>query len=195
MAQQSNPIEMYEAAAQGFRQRLLGVRPDQMSNPTPCTEWDVQALINHNINATGFAEGVFQGNVTVNPQDISGPLPGANALEALDAGITKVVDAAKALGSLDEQIDTPLGQMPRGVFLIDMTWDLLVHTWDLAKGANQNTTLDSGLVEVIYPAFAPQMDGMRQMEFGGIKVMGPEVSVKASASLQDRFIGMMGRQP
>ena len=138
MAQQRDPIKIYDAAAQGFRQRLSGVQANQMSSPTPCTEWDVEALINHNINATGFAEGVF---------------------------------------------------------LIDMTRDLLVHTWDLAKGTNQNTTLDSGLVEVIYHAFAPQMDGMRQMEFEGIKPMGPEVLVPASASLQDRFIGMMGRQP
>ena len=195
MAQQSNPIEMNEAAAQGFRQRLSGVQSNQMSSPTPCTEWDVQALINHNINATGFAEGVYRGNVTVNPQDVSGPLPGGNGLELLDAGISNVLDALKSAGSLDQQIDTPFGPMTRGVFLIDMTWDLLVHTWDLAKGTNQDTTLDSGLVEVIYHAFVPQMDGLRQMEFQGIKPMGPEVSVPASASLQDRFIGMMGRQP
>ena len=195
MADLSNPIEMYEAAAQGFRQRLSGVQSDQMSSPTPCTEWDVKSLINHNINAAGFAEGVFRGNVTVNPQDISGPVPGANALEAFDAGIAKVVEAAKASGPLDQQIDTPIGKMTRGEFLIDMSWDLLVHTWDLAKGTNQNTTLDSGLVEVMYHAYEPQMDEMRQMEFGGIKPMGAEVSVPASASLQDRFIGMMGRQP
>ena len=195
MAQQSNPIEMNEAAAQGFRQRLSGVQSNQMNSPTPCTEWDVQALINHNINATGFAEGVYRGNVTVNPQDVSGPLPGGNGLELLDAGISNVLAALKSAGSLDQQIDTPFRPMTRGVFLIDMTWDLLVHTWDLAKGTNQDTTLDSGLVEVIYHAFVPQMDGLRQMEFQGIKPMGPEVSVPASASLQDRFIGMMGRQP
>ena len=186
---------MYEAAAQGFRQRLSGVQSNQMSSPTPCTEWDVQALINHNINATGFAEGVYRGNVTVNPQDVSGPLPGGNGLELLDAGISNVLDALKSAGPLDQEIDTPFGPMTRGVFLIDMTWDLLVHTWDLAKGTNQNATLDSGLVEVIYHAFVPQMDAMRQMEFQGIKPMGAEVSVPASASLQDRFIGMMGRQP
>ena len=195
MAHQSNPIEMYEAAAQGFRQRLSGVQYNQMSSPTPCSEWNVQALINHNINAAGFAEGVFLGNVTVNPQDVSGPLPGVNALEALDAGIAKVVAAAKASGSLDQEFDTPFGPMTRSVFLIDITWDLLVHTWDLAKGTNQNTTLDSGLVEVIYHAFTPQMEHMRQEEFGGIKIMGSEVQVPASASLQDRFLGVMGRQP
>lgn len=75
------------------------------------------------------------------------------------------------------------------------TWDLLVHTWDLAKGTNQNTTLDSHLVEVCHQAFAPQMEHMREEEFGGIHIMGAEVTVLASATLQDRFIGVMGRQP
>ena len=75
MAQQPNPIEMLEAAAQGFRERLSSVQSSQMSNPTPCTEWDVQALINHNIKVTGFVEGALRENITVNPNDVSGPLP------------------------------------------------------------------------------------------------------------------------
>jgi uncharacterized protein (TIGR03086 family) len=141
MAQQSNPIELYEAAAQGFRQRLAGVQSNQMSSPTPCSEWNVQALINHNIKVTGLIEGVFRGNVTVNPLDVSGPLPGGNALELLDAGIAKVLDALKSVGSIDHQINTPFGEMTRAAFLMNPTWDLLVHTWDLAKGTNQNTRL------------------------------------------------------
>ncbi len=194
MTQQSNPIEMYEAAAQGFRQRLSSVQSNQMGNTTPCTEWNVQALINHNIKVTGFIEGALQENVTVNPNDVSGPLPEGDALELLDAGIAKVIDVAKS-SALDQRINTPFGEMTKGEFLINPTWDLLVHSWDLAKGTNQDTTLDSQLVEVIYHAFTPMMDHMRAEEFGGVKIMGPEVQVPASASLQDRFIGMMGRQP
>ena len=38
------------------------------------------------------------------------------------------------------------------------------------------------------------MDHMRKEEFGVIKIVGPEVLVPASANLQDRIIGMMGRQ-
>ena len=53
MTQQSTAIEMLEAAAQGFRQRLTSVQSSQMNNPTPCTDWDVQALINHNIKGSG----------------------------------------------------------------------------------------------------------------------------------------------
>ena len=73
--QMPNPIELYEAAAQAFRQTLSGVRENQMNSPTPCTEWSVEALINHNIKVTGVAHGVLLENITVNPQEVSGPLP------------------------------------------------------------------------------------------------------------------------
>ncbi len=179
---------MHEAAAQGFRQRLSGVQSNQMSSPTPCTEWDVQALINHNLKVTGFAEGVFRENVTVNPLDVSGPLPGENALELLDAGISKVLETLKSLGSLDQQINTPFGEMTRGAFLMNPTWDLLVHTWDLAKGTNQNTTLDSHLVEVCHNAFAPMMEHMREEEFGGVKIMGPRFRFRPALACKTGFL-------
>lgn len=44
-----NPIEIFEAAGQGLRQRISGIQPSQMSSSTPCTEWNVQELINHTI--------------------------------------------------------------------------------------------------------------------------------------------------
>ena len=115
MAQQPSPIEMYEAAAQGFRQRLSGVQSSQMGNATPCTKWDVQALINHNIKVAGFIEGALQENITVNPLDVSGPLPDGNALELLNAGIAKVIEVAKS-GSLDQRINTSFGEMTMGSF-------------------------------------------------------------------------------
>ena len=150
-------------------------------------------MINHNIKVTGFVEGALRENITVNPNDVSGPLPEGNALELLDAGLARVLEVVKSQSSLDQRINSPFGEMTRGEFLINPTWDLLVHTWDPAKGTNQNTTLDSHLVEVCNNVFTPMMDHMRTEEFGGIKSMGPEVTVPAGASLQDRFIGMMGR--
>jgi uncharacterized protein (TIGR03086 family) len=197
MAQQMpNPIELYEAAAQGFRKALSGVRADQMSNPTPCTEWNVQALINHNIKVTGFVHGALLENITVNPTDVVGvPLPAEGSVAALDAGVARVLELVKSAGSAEKHIETPFGHMTRGEFLMAPFLDLLVHTWDLAKGTGQNTTLDSGLVGVCYAAFEPQMDGMRSVDGGdGKHIIGPAVPVPASAGTLDKLIGMMGRQ-
>ena len=117
MAQQMpNPIELYETAAQGFRQTLSGVRADQMNSPTPCSEWNVQSLINHNIKVTWFAQGVLTGNVTVHPQQVGDALPGEGALPALDAGVARVMGLTKAAGFLsDEKIETPFGPIMAGM--------------------------------------------------------------------------------
>ena len=196
MAQQMpNPIELYEAAAQGFRQILSGVRADQMGSTTPCTKWSVQALINHNLKVAGFAQGVIQGNITVNPMDVSGSLPAEGAVAALDAGVARILELAKAPGFLERELNTPYGPMSGGHFLMNPFTDLLIHRWDLAKGTGQNTTLDSGLVQACYNAIAPNMEAFRNIEFGGDHVFGPEISVPASASMQDKLIGITGRQP
>ena len=196
MAQQGpNPIELYEAAVQAFRATLGGVRADQMQGSTPCTDWNVQALITHNIRVAAFVEGLLQENITVNPLDVSGGIPGDDPLKALDDNIAKVMDIIKASGSPDVQINTPFGEMTRGQFMMTPTWDLVIHKWDLAKGTGQSTTLDNSLVEAVYNTFAPMADGMRQMEMAGEHIVGPEVTVSAGASLQDRLLGAFGRQP
>ena len=61
--QMPNPIELYEAAAQGFRQALSAVKDDQMNSATPCALWNVQALINHNVDTTEFVRGAPLENI------------------------------------------------------------------------------------------------------------------------------------
>jgi uncharacterized protein (TIGR03086 family) len=186
-----NPIELYEAASQGFAQALGNVKPNQMKNATPCTEWNVQALINHNIAVTGFAYGVLTENVTVDPFAVSGPLPKEGAVAALEAGAAKVLQLIKTRGFLEKQLPkSPFGPMTAGQFIMAPFLDLLVHRWDLAKGTGQSTTLDKQLVEVCYTAFAPMVEGMRRPG-----IIGPEVKVPLNASTQNKLLGIMGRKP
>jgi len=200
MTQQApNLIELYEAVAQGFRQTLSGVRSDQMSNSTPCTQWNVQNLINHNIKVAEFTHGILTGNITRNPMDVGGPLPSQGAVQALDAGVSRNLELIKASGALEEEIDTPYGRMPTFQIMVNSFLDLLIHRWDLAKGTGQSTSLDSGLAEAGYNFLAPNIDGMRNPEgnvaVGGTHVFGPAVPVPDSASTQDKLLGISGRQP
>lgn len=79
--------------------------------------------------------------------------------------------------------------------MVTPTWDLLVHTWDLAKGTSQNSTMDPLLTEVCFAAMGPQADALREMEFGNKHIIGPRVPVPDNASLQDQLLGAFGRQP
>lgn len=68
-------IELYEGAVQQMLPTLEAIKPDQLTAATPCTEWNVQALINHNIKTTSFVQGIIRGNNTIDTGDVGGPLP------------------------------------------------------------------------------------------------------------------------
>ena len=118
MAQEMpNVIELYEAAAHGFRQTLAGVNPDQMMSPTPCNLWNVQQLIIHNLNNGGFVQGMLTGNPTVDGQDVFGSLPDQGALAALDDEVAAVVKLLKVPGALEKEVDM-MGSTPVTHFMM-----------------------------------------------------------------------------
>ena len=94
-------------------------------------------------------------NITVNPHEVSGPLPAEGALATFDAGVARVLELIKDPGFLDNQIGTPFVPMSRDHFLSISVEDLVIHKWDLAKATNQDTSLDAGLAEFAYGVLAP----------------------------------------
>ena len=90
------------------------------------------------------------------------------------------------LGAIEHVLD------PRGVSddIIVPIFDMIIHTWDLAKATGQNTTLDSGLCEIGYNVVSGIAPTGREMG-----AFGPEVVVPDTASFQDRMLGMSGRTP
>ena len=132
---------------------------------TPCTEWNVGALINHNLLVAKFANGVLTG---------------------VDAGVNPF--------SVDDQevaiVKTPFGEMPGGQFIMVPITDMIVHTWDIAKATGQETNLNPGMCELGFNVMGGVAEGGRKMG-----AFGAEVSVSESASFQDRMLGLSGRQP
>ena len=191
MAQQApNVIELYERAVQLMLPTLAGVKADQLSASTPCTDWSVQNLITHNIKVADFVHGTIQGNNTTNPMEVGDALPSQGARDAFAAGTTKVLNLLKSTSDLNKVIETPFGQMPIANFVMFPTLDIVIHKWDLAKGTGQDTTLDAGLSEACYGVMQMGAEMGRQ-----VGVFGPEITVPISASAQDKLLGISGRQP
>lgn len=193
MAQQGpNPIELYEAAVQQMLPTITGVKVDQLSASTPCSEWNVQALINHNLRVQAFVNTVLNGA----PGDpgqmftVAEPLPTEGAEAVYTANTNAVLATAKSM-NLETTVQSPFGPMPAGNFLMIPMGDLVIHKWDLAKATGQNTTMDSGLAEVCLNVLQHAFESGRP----GPEFFAPDVNVPASASVQDRLLGISGRQP
>ena len=185
MSQQGmpNPVEFYQAASKHTREVIAGVKPDQMKDSTPCSEWDVKALTDHLIGGAAFFSAALLGEEPKGPPEADSP---AEAYDTLAAG---VVEAANTPGSLERKVQSPLGETTGGEFLFAAFMDTVVHGWDLAKATGQDTAQNGAQVEIIHQAFAPMMGALREQG-----AFGPEVEVPEAASTQDKMLGMMGRQ-
>jgi hypothetical protein len=79
--------------------------------------------------------------------------------------------------------------------------DLPPHGWDLARATGQDDTIDPRDVERLWATTtaipAEMMVKYRTPgAFGpGVEVFGPEVEVPADAPLQNRLLGLIGRDP
>lgn len=186
MTQQSmpNPVELFGEVVKDTRQIIANVKSDQLTDSTPCSEWDVKGLIDHIIGGTMFFAATLAGEEPGQPSSEGHPA------DIYQAGTDKVLTGAQQPGAMEKKYDTPFGEMSGGEFMFGAFMDNFVHGWDLAKATGQNTDMSEGHAQAIHGAFAPMMDGMRQ---GG--AFGPEVSVPDDASALYKMLGMMGRQP
>jgi len=184
-----NPIDLYEGARDYLIPIIGGVKTDQLAHTTPCSEWNVQQLINHNLKVAQLLYNVLTGGPPVNDLAVNDPLPEEGARDAFLASTERVLRVIKAPGMLERVVSTPFGDMPAGNFLMFPFGDILIHKWDLAKATNQDPSMDSSMAEVVYRVWAPVLDGMRGEAFG------PAVTVPANASQRDKLLGLTGRVP
>ena len=190
MAQQGpNPVEVYEGVVQMMRPIMAGVKADQLNDSTPCSEWNVQALINHNIKVSQFFNSILTGAGGVNPMEVNVPLPSEGTEAAFEAATNGLLTTAKAT-DLEKVVEAPFGSMPAGQLIMIPFGDMLIHKWDLAKATNQDTSLDSRLAEVCYHLVERLLEEGRDPNN-----FAEAISVPASANIQDRLLAFTGRQP
>ena len=165
----------------------------QMSAPTPCTKWDVRALLNHVIGTLWLAEGLFADHTPRHPMtpgglppgDLAGDDPAAAYAEASAAALAAAAGDALTRGHV-----TPLGQMPGPALAGFTTLDILVHGWDLATATGQPADLDGRLAAHVLgfaeQAITPDTRAPR---------IGLALTVTPGAPVTNRLVAFLGRNP
>jgi uncharacterized protein (TIGR03086 family) len=159
---------------------------DQLLLPTNCPGWDVRTLLNHTLGtAVMFAKvnaGEFVG-------EDAGDVVGDDPVGAVARIAAANLDAWRAPGALDGIRVYPWGTFPAPVGLVINVSEVALHGWDVAAATGQDTALDGEAAQVVYDLYSQiALDDMRAHG-----VFGAEVEVPASAPVQDRLLGLLGR--
>jgi uncharacterized protein (TIGR03086 family) len=191
-----NTVEIFDALdrAVTFAGGVVkGVPADQLTDPTPCTEWDVHALLNHLIGTVWLGEALL-GDRTPRHAVAPGGLPAEDLVEgdpaaAYAASAAALLAAAGAGDTLTRAHQTPFGEMPGAVLASFFTLDVAVHGWDLATATGQAADLDPDLATHLL-AFAESSitDETRAPRLGPALPPGPD------ATITDRLMAFLGRR-
>jgi uncharacterized protein (TIGR03086 family) len=175
-----DPVVMFERAATAAASMARTVCQEQRSAPTPCTEWDVAALLEHMAGGPAYlvaAVGV--------PPDPTRSWPDSSVVD-------QCLAALREPGALDRRCTSPAGfEWSVMEATAGTAMDQLIHTWDLAVALDIDRTLDPDVCAAVVDMFLPDMPEVgRQAGF-----VGPAVAVADGARAQDVLLGAMGRDP
>lgn len=170
------------------------VKPDQLSAPTPCPEWDVRALVNHLMFWSAFRSELAARKEEAPADD---PITEQTDFTAqrdwpdtFAQQLDKAVAAWSAPGATEGETGLAGGSMPARVIAMMMIGELVVHGWDLASATGQSISADPAALGVIQEFAAAMGEQGRQMG-----AFGEEVEVPPSAPMLDRVLGLSGRDP
>jgi uncharacterized protein (TIGR03086 family) len=181
-------LALHARAAKQVAALVAAVPSAQMGRPTPCTEWDVRALIGHVVDLNRLVAARATGAADPAPVDLAAGDDPAAAVARAHEAVTAILAAP---GALDRSFAMPWGEQTGEILAWELFIDLVAHAWDLHRAVDALPPLDPALCEAaLAKARELIVDAVHRVP-GGI---GPEVVLPAAAPVCDRFAGFYGRR-
>jgi uncharacterized protein (TIGR03086 family) len=187
MPDATTPAGPLARLATDFEQLITGVRPDQWTAPTPCTEWNVRNLVNHVVRGNRQFATALRGEPPppAEPLDVLGDDP----LAAYRAASAEMLEALRQPEAMQGTVTVPFGTVPAGLAVHLRNTELLVHGWDLARATGQPTPFPDQLAE---QELQFSRGALSQIPPGRTP-FGPSQPVADDARAIDRLAALLGR--
>jgi uncharacterized protein (TIGR03086 family) len=187
----TDPRPLYGTALSWALGLVRGVRPEQLTAPTPCSELDVRGLLAHLVATVHRAAAVGRGE-DARSVPSSAPQPpdddwGRAYEEAIDAMWPAWRDGSDVL---DRKVRAPFGEVPGRAAVMAYTSETLVHGWDLAVATGQPAEADPA---VVTPVLALMQRFLPAEPRGGHIPFAAPVPPREGAGPTERLANWCGR--
>lgn len=176
--------DRYRRLAVGFTERVVAVPQDRWSSPSPCPGWSARDVVAHMVDSAGWFFRAIGRTPPETPPATEDPVGAWLAVR--DAVQTALEDPETATAQFE-------GRMGRQTFeqAVDrfVNFDVLVHTWDLARAAGLDERLDPAEVHAVFEAAKPMDEMLR-----GSGAFGPKLEPPPGADEQTELLAFLGRK-
>jgi uncharacterized protein (TIGR03086 family) len=164
------------------------VVPDDMTRRPGIT---LRELINYHAYDDAWVPAVLAGRTKEEVgAEFDGDLLGDHPKLNFASIVETAVLAVRGFDDLDRTVHLSYGDWPAREYLKHITSFRGLRTYDIARFIGAETTLPDDLVRGLWEEITPNAEEWRKLG-----VYGPAVPVPEDAPLQDRLLGLTGRQP
>lgn len=174
------------------------IRDDQWDEKKP--EWfqtggqgdaSLREIVNYHAYDSAWVPDVLAGKTSAEVGDAySGDLLGTDPKGSYRKYSQRASAAARQFNDLDTIVHLSYGDFPAREYFKHITSFRGFRAYDIAKWIGAGTQLPEDLVQGLWDEVVPEVEAWRQ-----IGVYGPAVPVPDDAPLQDRLLGLVGRDP
>ncbi len=182
-------VALLERATSYTLGSLLTVTPTDMTNPTPCSEWDLRTLLLHmNNSLLALHEAIADYHVGPHPgEDSAGPA--AELVDSLRNAACRMLGAWTNAGAA-AVVSVAGRPLTAEIVAAAGAIEVAVHGWDVAAGCGHARPIPAELAEQmmdLLPLLVTDAD--RPARFAA------PVDVPWHAAPGDRLVASLGRQP
>jgi uncharacterized protein (TIGR03086 family) len=163
---------------------------DRAGAPTPCPDWDVQALTEHVImDVDRFTLAAAGGR-----PDWSALVPGVDGdwREAFDAKTPALIREWSKINDFETPVRMPIGEVPQSFVVKQQLAEFAVHAWDLAQATGQHREWDE---EIARTALDWSRMSLKPDFRGTGKAFGPAAIEPVDATPTEALVAWFGRDP
>lgn len=186
-------VELHGRCGRRFATLVAGIGSEQWHDDTPCSEWDVRALVHHILYEQRWAPPLLEGMTIEQVGDrFEGDLMGDDTSTWARVLASSIEEARAALSqpdALQRTVHLSYGDVPAQEYVMQLTADLAIHAWDLARATGQDDTLDPAAVALLLPWTKANIG-----QWEGSGLFAPRIDTGPNAPDDVELLGLIGRQ-
>jgi uncharacterized protein (TIGR03086 family) len=186
-------VEVHGRCGGRFAALVAGVGPEGWGDGTPCSEWDVRTLVHHLLYEQLWAPPLLEGQTIEQVGDrFEGDLMGEDRsgwASLLASSIEEAHAAVAHPGSLERTVHLSFGDTPGEEYVTQLTADLAIHGWDLARATGQDDTIDPDAVALLLTWTEANVDLL-----AGSGMFAAPIQAGPGEPDQVRLLRLLGRQ-
>ncbi len=181
--------DLFKEAAKEAGSCVQRVEPDQLTNATPCSEWDLRALLQHMVYELVWVPDLLAGKTVEEIGDkYDGDLLGDDPHAAWQRASEAALAAVEKADSTDV-VHLSYADVTADHYIREIGGDILIHGWDVGQAINSSILFDEKVARAVQDFVSPRAE-----EFRASGMFGKQLPTNDDDSLHVKLLAFFGRR-